>query len=106
MTDAILVFTTASSEEEAKQIARGLVERHLAACVNIVPRLHSIYRWQGKIEEAEEYLLIIKTTAENFAELSGAIKELHCYDLPECIAIPITDGVASYLNWISDALQR
>jgi periplasmic divalent cation tolerance protein len=105
MTDKILVLTTTGSEEEAKKIGRGLVERRLAACVNIVPRVTSIYRWQGKIEEAEEYLLIIKTSSENFSQISAAIKELHSYGVPECVAIPIADGSAAYLSWIADSLK-
>jgi periplasmic divalent cation tolerance protein len=105
MTDKILVLTTAGSEEEARTIARGLVQQHLAACVNIAPGARSIYHWQGKIEETEEYLLIVKTTAEAFARVRDAIQELHSYDLPECIAIPITDGSAAYLTWIAQSVK-
>lgn len=105
MTDKILVLTTTGSEEEAGKIARALVERRLAACVNISPRVSSTYRWQGKIEEAEEFLLIIKTSAEKFDHIRNAIRELHSYEVPECIAIPIVDGSVSYLTWISDSLN-
>jgi periplasmic divalent cation tolerance protein len=106
MTGKILVFTTAGSEDEAKKIARGLVEQGLAACVNLIPRVSSIYRWQGKVEEAEEYLLVAKTDVEHFARVRDAIKEMHSYEVPECIAIPIADGSSAYLNWITDSFAK
>lgn len=105
MTDKRIALTTAGSEEEARKIARALVERKLAACVNIVPQIASIYRWQGKIEEAPEYLLLIKASAEKFADVRDAIRELHSYDLPECIAINVEDGSAEYLQWIADSTK-
>jgi len=101
MTDKRLVLSTAGSEEEARKIANGLVERHLAACVNIVPQIESVYRWQGKMESAPEWLLLIKTTSEKFANVRDAIRELHSYDLPECICVNIEDGSAAYLEWIA-----
>jgi periplasmic divalent cation tolerance protein len=104
MTDKILVLTTAGSEAEARNIAHALVDRKLAACANIIPRIQSIYRWQGKIEESEEYLLLIKTTADHFTKVRDAIQELHSYDLPECIAVPISNGSDPYLKWIGTAL--
>jgi periplasmic divalent cation tolerance protein len=105
MTDKRLVLTTAGSEEEARKIARALVEQNLAACVNIIPRINSIYRWQGKVEEAEEWLLLIKTTKSAFEKLRDAIQELHSYELPECICLSIEDGSAGYLAWIGEAVQ-
>jgi periplasmic divalent cation tolerance protein len=105
MSDKKLVLTTASSKEEAQKIAHALVERRLAACVNIVPQIDSVYRWQGKIEEAQECLLIIKTTSAAFERLRAAIQELHSYDLPECICVPIEAGSAEYLKWISDSVD-
>ncbi len=101
MTDKRIVLSTAGSEEEARKIANALVERQLAACVNIVPQIESVYRWQGKMESAREWLLLIKTTAEKFAAVRDAIRELHSYDLPECISINIEDGSAAYLEWIA-----
>ena len=101
MTDKLLVLTTAGSEEEARKIAHALVERKLAACVNIVPRIHSVYRWQGKVESAEELLLIIKTTQDREEPVRSAIKELHSYELPECIVIGIDGGSKEYLDWVS-----
>ena len=104
MTDKVLVLTTASNEGEAQKIAQELVERRLAACVNIIPRVQSIYRWEGKVETAEELLLIIKTTKTRSAEVKAAIRELHGYDLPECIVIAMEDGSAEYLKWIADSV--
>jgi periplasmic divalent cation tolerance protein len=105
MTDKLLVLTTTGSEAEARQIAEALVERRLAACVNIVPRVQSIYRWEGKVEQAEEYLLVIKTVKTREAQVRSAIRELHSYNLPECIAIPIESGSADYLKWLSDSVE-
>ena len=104
MTDKLLIFTTTDSESEAKKIAQMLVERRLAACVNVIPRMHSVYRWKDKVESAEEFLLLIKTTKENESAVQAAIRELHSYDLPECISIPIEGGSAEYLKWITESL--
>jgi periplasmic divalent cation tolerance protein len=105
MTDKRIVLCTAGSENEARNIARHLVERRLAACVNIVPQIESIYRWQGKVESSQEWLLVIKTTAERFPAVRDAIGELHSYELPECIAINIEDGAADYLEWIGSSVK-
>ncbi len=105
MTDKKLVFTTAGSNEEARKIARALVERRLAACVHIVPQVRSIYRWEGKLNEAQEWLLVIKTTARVFERVRDAIRELHSYDLPECISTSIEDGSEEYLKWIADSVE-
>jgi periplasmic divalent cation tolerance protein len=104
MTGAVLVLTTAGSETEAQNIAHRLVERRLAACVNIVPKIQSVYRWEGKVETSEEYLLIIKTTKSRRADVQEAIRELHSYDLPECIVISMEGGTAEYLKWIEDSV--
>ena len=105
MTDKILVLTTAGSEKNAKNIAETLVKLRLAACVNILPKLTSIYRWEEKIETAEEWLLIIKTTRKNFMAVRDAIKELHTYELPECVSVPIENGSEAYLKWIEESLD-
>jgi periplasmic divalent cation tolerance protein len=105
MTDKRLVLTTAGSEEEAQKIARRIVEHRLAACVNIFPRVQSIYPWQGKVESAQEWLLVIKTTAERFPAVQEAIGQLHSYDLPECIAVTIEDGSPHYLKWLEDSVK-
>ena len=105
MTDKVIVLTTASSEVEAKKIARELVERKLAACVNIVQRIQSVYRWEEQVEEAEEFLLIIKTAQSKQEKVSTAIRELHSYELPECIVLAIENGSEEYLSWIDDSLR-
>ena len=104
MTDKRIVFTTAGSEEEARKIARHLVEQRLAACVNIIPRMESVYRWQGKVESAQEWLLLIKTTAERFPAVRDAVGDLHSYDLPECIAVSVENGSLHYLQWLEDSV--
>jgi len=105
MTDARIVFTTAGSREEAQKIAHALVERKLAACVNIVPQVESVYRWQEKVETAQEWLLVIKTTAKNFPSVRDAIKELHSYEMPECVAIEVEAGSEEYLRWIEELVR-
>jgi len=102
MSSARVVLTTAGSEEEARKIAHRLVERRLAACVNIVPRIESVYRWQGKVESAAEWLLIIKTRAPLFESVRDAIREIHSYDLPECVMLEIADGDKAYLAWLAE----
>src|SRR5258708_2393073 len=105
MTEARIVLTTAGSQEEARKIANALIERRLAACVNIVPQIESIYRWQGKVENATEWLLVIKTRASVFAQVRDAIRELHSYELPECLVLEITDGSTDYLSWIASKVS-
>jgi periplasmic divalent cation tolerance protein len=106
MTDKRIVLSTAGSEDEARKIALHLVERQLAACVNIVPRIESIYRWKEKVESSQEYLLLIKTSAERFPQVRDAIRELHSYGLPECVAISIEDGSSEYLQWLAHSLAK
>jgi len=105
MTDKRLVLTTAGSVDEARRIAEGLIEKKLAACVNIVPRVVSIYRWKGKSEESEEWLLWIKTTEAAFEKLRDAIKEMHSYELPECLCLAVEAGSEEYLNWIDESMK-
>ncbi|HKS73304.1 MAG TPA: divalent-cation tolerance protein CutA [Terriglobales bacterium] len=105
MTDKRIVLTTAGTKEDAHKIARGLVERRLAACVNIVPQVESVYRWQEKVEEATEWLLVIKTTAAAFARVREAIRELHSYEVPECICLSVEDGAEGYLGWIGEQVE-
>ena|ERR1700722_12313445 len=106
MTDKRIVLSTAGSENEARKIAHHLVEHHLAACVNIIPQIESVYRWQGKVDSSREWLLLIKTSAQHFAAVRDAIRELHSYELPEFIAINIEDGSAEYLKWLADSTTR
>ena len=101
--DAIIVFMTASNGEEAARLADMLVGAHLAACVQILPEMESVYRWQGKIERAPEILLLAKTTRSKFEELEREVRALHSYDTPEIIAVPVVAGSASYLEWLSKA---
>ncbi|MBV9086401.1 MAG: divalent-cation tolerance protein CutA [Acidobacteria bacterium] len=105
MTDKRIVLTTTGSKEEAQKIASSLVERHLAACVNVVGPISSTYRWQGKVDAAEEFLLIIKTTADAYQSLAAAIRQLHSYELPEILQVEITDGLPEYLAWIAESLK-
>jgi len=105
MTDKRLVLTTCGSLEEARSIAHALVERQLAACVNIAPQIESVYRWQGEIQTATEWLLVIKTTAAVFDRVHKALTELHSYELPECVEIGIEDGSAAYLEWIGESVR-
>jgi periplasmic divalent cation tolerance protein len=102
MAEARIVLTTLGSIEDAQRFANLLVERGLAACVNIVGPIRSVYRWQGKVHDDPEYLLLIKTTAERAQELEAVFAELHSYDLPERVELSIVGGSASYLSWLSD----
>lgn len=104
MTDAIVVFCTCTDEQEAVRIADAIIEDRLAACVNILPAIHSIYRWQGKVERAEETLLFIKTTQQRFFALRDRIAEVHSYETPEVIAMPIAGGSEKYLSWLREQL--
>lgn len=105
MTENRLVLTTAGSRDEARRIAEALVDRKLAACVNIVPGVLSIYRWQGKRDESDEWMLVIKTTAAAFERVRDAIKEMHSYELPECLCLAIESGSAEYLEWLEDSVE-
>ncbi len=98
----IAVFITASGEDEAASIARALVEGRLAACVNIVRNLRSIYSWQGKVEDESEVLMIVKTQKKLFNSLAQKVRELHSYTVPEIIALPIVDGSEDYLKWLKE----
>src|SRR4030043_1126702 len=102
MSNPIVVLVTCGSEEEALKIANALVEAHLAACVNLVAPIRSIYRWDGKIWDEKEWLLIIKTEKQRFEELEKKVKSLHSYPVPEIISLPITEGSSAYLNWIRE----
>ncbi len=102
MTDKRIVLTTTATRAEAQKIAGALVERKLAACVNVVGPSASVYRWKGAVENAEEFLCIVKTTAAAAAKVQAAIQELHSYQLPEHVVIPIEDGSKDYLAWIAE----
>ena len=101
--DAIVVLITASSREEADRIARRLVEDRLAACVNIVPQVRSLFVWEGKLSQEDEVLLVVKSRLARFQQLATAVKRLHSYRVPEIIALPVVMGSADYLRWVSES---
>jgi periplasmic divalent cation tolerance protein len=101
MTDSIVVLLTAANGEEAARLADMLVGAQLAACVQILPEMESIYRWQGKIERQSEVLLIAKTVSSKFADLEREVRALHSYETPEIVALQITNASAPYLEWLS-----
>ena len=103
MNDISMVMVTVGSGEEALTIARTLVEEKLVACVNIVPRIRSIYRWKGEVCDEEEQLLIMKTRSNLFSGLQDRIRELHRYEVPEIISFPIADGLPDYLKWVMES---
>jgi periplasmic divalent cation tolerance protein len=103
MSDELIIFVTAPNEDEARRIAETVVEERLAACVNIINGVESIYRWQGEVARDRELLLIIKTTSGCYGALERRVKELHSYTTPEVIAFRIERGSASYLDWIRDS---
>ena len=100
--ETLLVLTTLPEREAALKLARALVDKRLAACVNILSGCTSVYRWQDNVEHAEEVPLLIKTRAGRYAELEAAIRSLHPYELPEIIAVPVVQGLADYLGWVAD----
>ncbi len=104
MTDKIVVLSTCSAAEEARKLARYLIEQRLAACVNVIRAVDSFYRWQGKVQEDAEFLLVVKTSRELFSKLRSEWEKLHSYEIPELIALPIVDGSPNYLNWMAGEL--
>jgi len=100
MSDLVAVLMTAANAEEAETLARALVEEELAACVNVVGGIRSVYRWQGEVCSDAEVLLIAKSTRAAFARLEARVRELHSYDVPEVIALPIEEGSSPYLDWL------
>ena len=105
MTDKVVIFVTTASQAEGRKIARGLVENQLAACVNISQPIESVYRWEGRIAEEKEFLLMIKSSRELFPEIKSEIAKMHSYQTPEIICLPIIDGSADYLQWISESVK-
>jgi periplasmic divalent cation tolerance protein len=103
--ERIMILITTGSMDEASTIAQALVERMLAACVNIVPSITSVYRWQGKVQRDSEVLLIVKSRQAVFEHLVNCVKELHSYETPEIIALPIVAGDADYLRWLDSAVS-
>ncbi len=101
----ILVMTTVGSEEQALTIANALVYKKVAACVNIVPAIRSVYRFKGKVWDDEEYLLIIKSTAAHYDEIEKTITALHNYEIPEILSFPMVKGKPEFLNWIQESVH-
>lgn len=100
-TDVMVVFVTAPNQNVANRLAKGLVEEERAACVSIIPGIQSVYRWQGNIEDESEWLLMIKTTCQGVAHVKDWVEANHGYDVPECIALPVADGLPAYLAWVA-----
>jgi periplasmic divalent cation tolerance protein len=100
MSDALIVFSTCANREEALAIARAIVEERLAACVQLLPPIHSVYRWRGAVEQSKEILMLFKTTLAQFSALEKRIAELHSYDTPEILAVPVAAGAEKYLAWL------
>ena len=105
MTDKIVVLSTCASEADAEKMARALVSAELAACVNVVPQIRSFYRWQGALEHASEFLLLIKTSRNLFDALKTELEKLHPYEVPEVIALPVVAGAENYLDWLGHNLR-
>ena len=101
----ILVITTSGSDSEAKKLAQALIENKLAACVNIIPSITSIFRWEGKISAEPELMLIAKSHQKFFSKIKEKILSIHSYDIPEIISVPISEGSEEYLKWIEEQLQ-
>jgi periplasmic divalent cation tolerance protein len=99
------VLSTCGSEDEAERLARSVVAQHLAACVNVIPRVRSYYRWNGAIESAGEYLLVIKSSRDRMPALLASLEKEHSYEVPEVLALPVVDGAANYLNWLQASLE-
>jgi periplasmic divalent cation tolerance protein len=106
MTDKIVVLNTCATEEEAERLARLLVDQRLAACVSIVPRIRSFYRWKGEVESSEECLLLIKSSRPLFEQLRTALEKAHSFEVPEVLALSVVAGAAPYLDWLEANLQE
>lgn len=105
MTAINLVYITTGDKAEATRIGRALVESRLAACVNIIDQMYSLYRWEGKIQEDQEVILIAKTTENNVAELKDQVKAMHSYACPCIVCLPLTDGFEPFLQWIREQVK-
>lgn len=101
MTDALVVFSACANEDDAARLGRVLVEKGLAACANILPGMRSIYRWKGAVHDEREVLLLLKTTSARFDALRDTLRSEHPYELPEILAIPVTEGLSEYLGWLA-----
>jgi len=105
VSDALVVLLTGPDRDTMERLARTLVEERLAACVNLLDGLRSIYRWEGSVEQADEVLAIVKTTRDRLGALERRVRELHPYDVPEIIALPVEGGSEAYLDWVSESVR-
>ncbi len=106
MTDKVVVYVTTGDTDESQKIARALVEKRLAACVNLVPQIRSFYRWEGKIQDDLESLLVIKTSRSLFAAVRTEVERLHSYHVPEVLCVPILEGSPNYMTWLGECLRE
>jgi periplasmic divalent cation tolerance protein len=104
VTDKIVILSTCGSLEEARRVAQHLVEKRVAACVNLVPSVESVYRWEGKIEQSQEVLLVIKSRRDLFSRVRAELASVHSYQVPELIALPVVEGSEGYLAWLDREL--
>src|SRR5271157_2038733 len=100
MTGIIVILSTCATQEEAEKLARLLLDRRLAACVNVIPHIRSYYRWKGAIESADECLLVVKSSRELFGSIGAVLEKEHSYEVPELLALPVVEGATNYLNWL------
>lgn len=105
MTDKVIVFSTCPSREEGKRIAKALVEERLAACVNVIDGIVSIYRWHGTVHEGDETMLVVKSRRDLLARLQERLASIHSYEVPEAVAMPVVDGLPAYLEWMDRELD-
>jgi periplasmic divalent cation tolerance protein len=101
-----LVFVTAPTVEEARKLTKSILEKHLAACVNLLPKVESHYRWKGKVEKSEEVMMVIKSSAEQFETLAGFIRKHHSYECPEIVALPPNEISPAYRSWWDEAMME
>lgn len=104
MTNKIVVLSTCATAEDAEKLARELLDARLAACVSVIPQIRSFYRWQGKIENSSEFLLVVKSSRDLFEPLRARLEAAHPYELPEVLALPVIDGSPNYLSWLDTEL--
>jgi periplasmic divalent cation tolerance protein len=103
MSEVLIAFCTFPNAEVAEKVANTVVEQHLAACANILPGIRSVYRWEGKVESADEVLVLFKLAAPRYAEFESKIRSVHPYEVPEIIAVPIKNGLPTYLEWVKES---
>src|SRR4051794_25038223 len=106
MTDKIVVLSASGSEEEARKLARHLVETRVAACVNVIPGVYSVFHWEGKLDETSEWMLVIKSTRATLPLLQAELRKVHSYLVPEMVAMPIVDGSDDYLSWVDREVRQ